>query len=51
MRTAFAVVGFVFTAIVASVVAIRVMAKYGHLLVSGAKVANKHISTAIKMAA
>ena len=51
MRTVFAVVGFVVTMLVMSIVAIRVMAKYGHHLVNGAKVANKHIGTAIKMAA
>lgn len=48
MRTAFTVVGFVVTMVVSSVVVIKIMAKYGHYVVSGCKVANVAISKGIR---
>lgn len=48
MRTALTVVGFIVVVIVTSIAVIRVMAKYGHHMVSGSKVANQYISKGIK---
>jgi len=50
-NTICAVVGFVVVAVVTAVVIIKVTAKHGHHAIKAAKVANKHVSNVIRLAA